>query len=136
MFVAMTQGWKLVLTLALLCAILCSVVLRAPRQRIADHELRHLVLAAVALYGVGALASLAHDSILAGLVYASGILICSLAVWLSRGADPGDGPDGPGGNEPPGDEHPPPGPDGLPAFDWDEFERELARYSGREPVNS
>lgn len=129
----MSNDWKLALTAGLMVAIVCSVGLRAPRHSIDRVELRRLVIAALALYGVGALASLAHHGALAGVVYASGILVCSLAVWLSRGSDRGDGPDWPGGGDSPEDEQPPPGPDGIPTLDWDEFERERARWE-RDPA--
>jgi hypothetical protein len=125
-----SNGWKLALAVFLLGTIFCGACARPPRQAIARGELRRLVLAAVALYAVGAFASLAHRGELAGFLYATGILVCSLAVWLSRGVDADDPPDGgPGDDDPPGDERPPPAPDGFPAFDWDEFERELADYT-------
>jgi hypothetical protein len=128
MFGGLSNEWKLALTAGLLVAILCSVALRAPREPIDQLELHRLMFAALLLYGVGAVASLTHRGALAGIVYASGILVCSLAVWLSRGSDRGDGPDWPGGREPPEDEHPPPGFDGIPPVDWDEFERERAAW--------
>jgi hypothetical protein len=128
--VVVTQSWKLGLTVALLLAICGSVFLRAPREPIERHELRRLVAAAVVLYSVGAVASLDHRGMLAGFVYACGILVCSLAVWLSRGASRRDGPGGSGGDPPPEDESPPPaGPDGLPPIDWGEFERERAAWA-------
>jgi hypothetical protein len=130
---AVSSHWKPILTGTLLLSICASVVLRAPREPIDRRELRRLVGAAVVLYVVGAAASLAHRGVLAGVVYATGILVCSLAVWLSRGVDRGDGGDGPGGFEPPAGEWPPSDPDGAPPFDWDEFERERARW-GRERV--
>jgi hypothetical protein len=128
-----STGWKLILTGTLLVAVCASVLLRAPREPIEGRELWRLVGAAVVLYIVGAAASLAGRGELAGIVYASGILLCALAVWLSRGSSRGDGPDGPGGADPPVDERPPPDPEGLPLLDWDEFERERAGWS-REPV--
>jgi hypothetical protein len=124
----LSPSWKLLLTVVLLGSIGCSIFMRAPREPIERYELRRLVAAAVVLYAVGALASLAHRGVLAGVVYASGILVCSLAVWLSRGVDRDDGFDG-GGGDPPGGEEPPTGPDGLPTIDWDEFERELAGWA-------
>ena len=129
------HSWKLVLAVILLGAIFGGVCARPPRQSVARAELRRLVLAAVALYAVGLLASLADRGELAGLVYAAGIIVCSLAVWLSRGVDADDPPpDGPGGDAGPVDEGPPPAPDGFPVFDWDEFERELRSYTDRVPV--
>ncbi|HET9721358.1 MAG TPA: hypothetical protein VFP55_14855 [Solirubrobacteraceae bacterium] len=126
----MSTSWKLLLTGGLLAAIVGSVCLRAPRRSIDRLELRRLVLSALLLYGIGAVASLLHRGALAGVLYASGIVVCSLAVWLSRGADRGDGPDGPGGSRPPTDEDPGTGPDGVPPFEWDweAFERERAGW--------
>src|SRR5579871_4096591 len=136
MFAAVSQTWKLLLTVTLLGAILCSVTIRAPREPVERGDLRRLVLAAVILYAVGTLASLSHHPVLAGTIYASGILVCSLASWLSRGMNRADGSDGGDGygNGPPGDERPPSGPDGLLTFDWDEFERELSAWSDRTKV--
>jgi hypothetical protein len=124
----MSNGWKLALTGGLLVAILGSVCLRAPRRSIDRFELRRLVLSALLLYSIGALASLLHRGGLAGVLYASGIVVCSVAVWLSRGSERGDGPDGPGGSEPPTNEDPPTGPDGIPPWDWEAFERERASW--------
>jgi hypothetical protein len=140
MFAAVSQTWKLLLTMTLLGAILCSVTLRAPRQPTDRAELRRLVVAAVILYSVGTLASLSHHGLLAGTIYAGGILVCSLAVWLSRGMRRDDGSDGSGGGGggngkgPPGSGRPPSGPDGLLPFDWDEFERELSAWSERSKI--
>lgn len=128
MFGDLSTGWKLALTGGLLVAILGSVCLRAPGRPIDRFELRRLVLAALVLYGIGALASLLHRGGLAGVLYAAGIVVCSVAVWLSRGSERGDGPDGPGGSEPPTDEYPPFGPDGIPPWDWEAFERERASW--------
>ena len=74
------------------------------------------------------LASLTHHPALAGVVYAAGIMVCALAAWLSRGTDSEDPPRG---NEP-GDERPPPEPDGVPKFDWAEFERAFRAHSERQ----
>jgi hypothetical protein len=127
------HSWKLVLAVILLGAILGGICARPPRHSVARVELRRLVLAAVALYAVGLLASLAGRGELAGLVYAAGIMICSLAVWLSRGMDADDPPsDGHGGDESPIDDGPP----GFPVLDWDEFERELRSYADRGAVTS
>ncbi|HWD63547.1 MAG TPA: hypothetical protein VG405_00105 [Solirubrobacteraceae bacterium] len=134
-FGGLASGWKLILTAGLLVAILGSVCLRAPRRPIARFELRQLVLSAMLLYGIGVVASVVHRGGLAGVLYASGIVVCSVAVWLSRGFDRGDGPDGPGGSEPPTDEDPSTGPDGIPPWDWDAFERERAAWSERNPAS-
>jgi hypothetical protein len=131
MFAAVSATWKLLLTLTLLGAIVGSMTVRAPREPVERAELRRLVVVAIGLYLLGTIASLADHGILAGTVYAAGILVCSLAVWLSRGMKRDDGPDGESDGGPPGDERPPSGPDGTPSFDWDEFERELASWSER-----
>jgi hypothetical protein len=134
MFVPPTQAWKLVLAVVLGVAILVSAYARAPQRTVPGSELRRLVLSALLLYAVGAVASVRHQTALAALVYAGGIGVCAFAAWLSRGR--GDSEDPPDGDEP-SDEQPPPGPDGIPRFDWPAFERELWAYSGRrerEPV--
>jgi hypothetical protein len=133
MMIAPGQAWKVVLAAVLLTAIFLSACAHAPRQPVARRELRQLVYSALGLYAVGLLASLTHHGQLAGLVYAAGIIVCALAVWLSRGTDPGDPPDEP---DEPVDEQPPPGPDGIPAFDWAAFERQFRAYSDRSPTRS
>jgi hypothetical protein len=123
-----SDAWKVVLAIVLGAAIVGSVYVRAPHRAIPGSNLRRLVLSALGLYAIGAVASLTHHPVLAALVYASGITICALAAWLSRGSDSGEPP-------PDGDEHAddePPGPDGFPEFDWDAFERDLLAYSERE----
>jgi hypothetical protein len=122
-------AWKLVLVFVLVGGIALSACARAPRRPLPRAELRRLVIAALALYGVGVYASLTHHAALAGVVYASGIAACALAAWLSRGSDSEDPPDD-GGDEPP-EREPPPDPDGMPAFDWGAFERQFRAYSGR-----
>ena len=128
MLVAPSDAWKLALAIALAVAILLSAYARAPRRAVPGTDLRGLVLAALALYAVGAIASLAHRTVLAAIVYAAGIAICAFAAWLSRGTDSEDPP---GGDEPI-DEQPPPEPDGLPSFDWTSFERQFRAYSERD----
>jgi hypothetical protein len=120
--------WKLGLALVLGVAIFISAYAAAPRRSVPGTDLRRLVLSAVALYLVGLLASATHHAVLAGFVYAAGIFVCTLAVWLSRGTDPEDPP--PGGDQPT-DERPPPSPDGL-DFDWGSFERAFRAYDERE----
>jgi hypothetical protein len=127
MVVPPSTAWKLVLALALAVAIFSSLLIRAPRRAVAGNELRRLVLSAIALYAVGALASITHHPRLAGFVYAAGIAVCALAAWLSRGTDSEDPP----GGEEPVDEQPPPEPDGVPAFDWAHFEAQFREYSHR-----
>jgi hypothetical protein len=129
MTVPPSVAWKLVLAIALAAAIFVSLYARAPKRTIPGSDLRRLVVSALALYAVGALASLTHHPMVAALVYAAGIGVCALAAWLSRGSDSEDPPD----DEDPVDEQPPPEPDGLPAFDWDMFEREFRTYAGRSP---
>ncbi|HWF54564.1 MAG TPA: hypothetical protein VG223_08060 [Solirubrobacteraceae bacterium] len=128
MVIAPQQAWKIVLAIVLLVAIFLSACAHAPKQPIARNELRQLVLSALGLYAVGLLASLTHHGQLAGIVYAAGIVVCALAVWLSRGIDPGDPPDEP---DEPVDEQPPPEPNGVPTFDWSSFERQFRDYSDR-----
>lgn len=123
-----SDAWKLVLALALVAAIFVSLYARAPKHTVPGSDLRRLVLAALGLYGVGGLASLTHHRLLAALVYSSGIVLCALAAWLSRGSDSEDPP----GGEDPVDEQPPPEPDGLPRFDWDAFEHDFRTYAERE----
>lgn len=124
MAVSPSDAWRLLLAIALGAAIVLSARAQAPRRATTGTELRRLVIAALALYGVGALALLTHHSVLAGLVYAAGIGICALAAWLSRGRDSDDPP----GRHRPVDEEPPPAPDGLPEFDWAAFEREFRAH--------
>src|ERR1700722_9123252 len=113
MVIAPQQAWKLVLAVVLLAAIFLRACAHAPKQPIARSELRQLVFSALGLYAVGLLASLTHHGQLAGIVYAAGIVVCALAVCLSRGIDPGDPPDEP---DEPVDEQPPPEPNGVPTF--------------------
>jgi uncharacterized membrane protein YfcA len=123
-----TAAWKLAFALVLVATIAISAFARAPRRSADPGELRRLVVCALALYAVGGLATLTHHSVLAGLVYATGIGVAALAAWLSRGRDQEDPPDG--GSEPV-DEEPPPQPDGMLRWDWDGFEREFREYARR-----
>jgi hypothetical protein len=129
------DSWKVVLAIALLGTIVASAWARPPRRAIPTSDLRRLVLGAMALYGVGLAASLAHHLILAVALSSGGIGVSALAAWLSRGTDYRGGP--PPEDEPV-DEQPPPGPDGAPRFDWPAFERELEAYSreAREPAET
>jgi hypothetical protein len=120
------QGWKLALAIVLLAGVLTAAYARAPRQSVPRAELRQLMLAALCLYAVGLAASLTHHGSLAAIVYAAGISTCALALWLSRGQDSGEGPDG---GQDPGDEHPPPDPGDASAFDWAAFERQFRDYA-------
>jgi hypothetical protein len=132
MLAAVAHSWKLLITLVLIGVILLSLFVRPPSRNVAARDLRQLVIVGAILYLVGGIASLSHRSDVAAGVYASGILICSLAVWLSRGMRRDDGSGGEdGGGGPSDDLQPPPDPDGLLTIDWDEFERELAEYSER-----
>ena len=129
MLVPPDDAWKLVIAVLLGAAIFLSACAHAPRRSVPSSDLRRLVLSSLALYAVGGYASLTHHNVLAGLLYATGIGICAFAVWLSRGSDSEDPP---GGGDEPQDEQPPPGPDGIPRFDWAAFEREFHAYSQRE----
>jgi hypothetical protein len=131
MVFAPSNAWKLVLAVMLLVAICFSAYASAPRKSVPGADLRRLVMSAIALYGVGAIASFSHHPAIAALVYAAGIVVCALAVWLSRGSDSEDPPSD--GKEP-SDERPPPEPDGLPEldYDWPEFERAFRAYADRE----
>jgi len=126
--VAPSDAWKLVLAVALGGAILASAYAKAPQRAFPGSELRRLVAGALVLYAVGLAASLTHHSILAVVLFASGISVSALAAWLSRGSDSGGGP--PRGDEPV-DEQPPPDPDGVPRFDWATFERDFEEYARR-----
>jgi hypothetical protein len=121
-------AWKLAFAAILVAAIATSACARAPRRAADPSELRRLVVCALGLYAIGGLATLTHHSALAAIVYATGISVAALAAWLSRGRDQEDPPDG--GSEPE-DEQPPPGPDGVPWWDWDRFERDFREYAQR-----
>ena len=132
---APSDAWKVVLAILLGGGIVLSAFAHAPRRAVPGSDLRRLVLSAVGLYAVGGVASLTRHPMLAGLVYAAGIIVCALAAWLSRGTDSDDPPsDG----EDPADEQPPPEPDGVPRFDWGAFERQFRAYARgrREPAGS
>jgi hypothetical protein len=122
------NAWKLLLAVALLLAIALSVCWSAPQHAVPRSDLHRLVLSGLGLYAVGGFASLAHRQTLAGLVFAAGIITCALAVWLSRGTDSEDPPH----DQEPADQPPPAGPDGLPEFEWDRFERAFRAYADRE----
>src|ERR1700759_695671 len=108
MMFAPSNAWKLALAVVLLAAILFSAYASAPRRAVPGADLRRLVLSAIALYAGGAIASFSPHPLIAALVYAAGIVVCALAVWLSRGSDSEDPPSD--GKEP-SDERPPPEPD-------------------------
>jgi hypothetical protein len=127
MLVPPSDAWKLVLAVWLAAAILLSAFATAPRRAVSTGDLRRLVLSAIGLYAVGGVASVTGHPGLAGLLYAAGIVTCALAAWLSRGTDSEDPPD----SGEPVDERPPPEPDGLPPFDWPEFERAFRTYAER-----
>jgi hypothetical protein len=129
MTVQPADAWKLALAIALGGAIVMSLRARAPRRAVPSAELRRLVYAALALYLVGALAWITGHAVLAGIVYAVGIATAALAAWLSRGRDSED-PPGDDYDEPV-DEDPPFGPDGVPYFNWESFERDFRSYSER-----
>lgn len=116
-------------------AIIISASVRAPRKPLPRADLRWLLLGALALYAVGLVAFLKHHPELAALLFAGGIATSTLAAWLSRGADAGEGPRR---GQDPTDEHPPEEPNGTPSFDWAQFERDLKAYADRtrDPVRS
>jgi hypothetical protein len=126
-----TDAWKLLLLVGLMTTVVMSLCWAAPRRSVPRSDLYALVLTGVCLYTVGGFALFLHRQALAGLVFAAGIVVCALAVWLSRGVDSEDPP-------PPDDEHPteddptPPGPDGLHTVDWDQFERAFRDYATRD----
>lgn len=123
-----SQGWKLALAAVLLAVIASSACARAPRRAVAGADLRRLVLASLVLYAAGVFAASRHHPVLSAFAYAAGIGCCSLAAWLSRGEDSED-PPGDGGVD--RDRPPPSGPERVPRFDWDAFEREFRSYSER-----
>jgi hypothetical protein len=125
---AATLIWKLVLAAALAALIFASALIRPPRRSFPGADLRVMLVAALGLYLVGLGASLTKHGAIAAAVYACGISISALAVWLSRGKDHQDPPPG---DDPP-DAPPPAGPDEPTGFDWEAFERELGVYSDRQ----
>jgi hypothetical protein len=114
---------KLLITLALLGVMATSALLRPPRHLVDRSLVVRLISVGLATYLVGISANVTHRPTLAAISYASGVVVCSLTVWLSRGADPGV-------HETEAD---PLEPDG-PQFDWDAFERELSDYARSTPV--
>ncbi|MEA2197502.1 MAG: hypothetical protein QOJ25_1553 [Solirubrobacteraceae bacterium] len=126
------NAWRLLLAVALVMAIVLSICWAAPERAVPRTDLHRLILTGLGLYSVGGVAALTHHQTLAALVFAAGIFICALAVWLSRGTDSEDPPEG----KEPADQPPPPGPDGLPLLDWDDFERAFRAYAARERVET
>ncbi len=120
-------AWRLGLAFVLGIAIFASAYAKAPKRAARGWELWRLVVGSLGLYAVGAIASLTHHAVLAGFVYAVGIAMCAFAAWLSRGSDSDDPP----GGDQPADEEPPPDPEGMPRFDWAEFERAFRAYEAR-----
>ena len=131
MILPLSDVWKLVLAIALGATIFAGACGNAPRRSVPNSDLRRLVLSALALYVVGGLATVSHHTTVAALLYAAGIGICALALWLSRGTDSGDDP--PRGGGEPSDEQPPPSPDGLPEFDWAAFEEQFRAHAESAP---
>jgi hypothetical protein len=125
---AATLIWKLVLAAALAVGISASALAKPPRRSFPRADLRVMLLAALGLYLVGLGASLTHHGGVGAAVYACGISISALAVWLSRGKDLRDPPPG---DDPP-DAPPPSGPDDPSDFDWEAFERDLGVYAERQ----
>jgi hypothetical protein len=128
---------RLVLALLLLGSIFSAAFARPPRRPVARSKARCLTLASLALYMAGALCAVAGDYELAGYACAGGIALFALALWFAGASWPGDDPpDERGWNDgPPPPEPPPGGPQGVVAFDWDAFERDLRAYQReREPL--
>ena len=131
---ASSFAWKLALAVALAGAIIVSASARAPRKSVPRGDLQWMMIGALALHAVAVLAVLKHHGQLAILLFAGGIATSTLAAWLSRGREDGGPPRG----DQPSHDGPPPGPEGLPTFDWARFERELFAYCSRsrDPVHS
>ncbi len=125
MVVSPSAAWKVALAVVLGAGIIASAYAKAPRRAASGGELARLVICALALYAAGGIASITHHPLLAALVYGTGIATCAFAVWRSRGSDS----DGPDWGEDPADQRPPPDPDGLPPFDWGDFERAFRSYA-------
>jgi hypothetical protein len=113
---------KLASTLALAGILVAGLTARPPRMPVTPRELISLVLAVVALYLVGAGALFAHRTGLAAVVFAAGLTLAALAIWLSRGGTP---PRPAEDGREPEVEPPPPAP-----FDWSFYEQQL-RDQGR-----
>lgn len=125
-----TNVWKVLLLVGLMTTIVMSVCWAAPRRQVPRSDIHRLAFSGLCLYAVGAFALVVHRHTLAGLVFAAAIVNCALTVWLSRGIDSEDPP--PDDGSEPVDEPSPPGPDGLPRVDWDEFERAFCAYAARD----
>jgi hypothetical protein len=124
MVISLAAAWRIAFAIGLCIAIFLSICARAPSRSVPSWELRRLMCCAVTLYAVGVFAKLTDHGLLAGLVFSGGIMLSTLAAWLSRGRDQEDPPDG----DQPVDQRPPPEPDGMPPMDWPAFEREFRRY--------
>lgn len=122
---AATLIWKLALAAVLGTAIFASALISPPRRSFPRADLRVMVGAALGLYCVGLGASLSHRAAVAAVVYACGVAISALAVWLSRGSDRSEPPPG----EDPPQAPPPAGPEDRPQIDWEAFERQLGVYA-------
>jgi len=127
MVVSPSAAWKVALAVVLGAGIIASAYARAPKRAASGRELARLVVCALMLYAAGGIASITHHPVLAGLVYGTGIATCAFAVWRSRGSDSDD----PGWGDQPADQQPPPDPDGVPPFDWGDFERTFRTYAAR-----
>jgi hypothetical protein len=120
--------WKLAVGVALGGAIFLSVFASAPRRAYPLADLRGMLLGALALYSVGLIASVTHHGVVAAVVYAGGIIVSSLAAWLSRGIDPRRRP-AEAGEDP--SETPPSGGGDQSLLDWGAFERDFRAYARR-----
>ena len=121
----MFSAWKLIPTMVVIVALAAGFSLAPPRAAVSARELRRLVLAIIALYCAGGLTLALGRLLAAEAVFGTALLLCSVALWLSRGRNPPprDEGDGGGGGQPPVD--PPP----RPEFDWSFYEEQF-----REPV--
>jgi hypothetical protein len=111
---------KLTLSVVMVGVLVAGFTVRPPRESVPVAELKRLVVAVAALYIIGVAALLEHRPDLAGIVVGSGLLLCALAVWLSRGLKP-PRDDADGGDD--GD--PPREPDPGPALLWSFYEEQF-----------
>ncbi len=122
----MYSTWKLIPAVVILAATAVALLARPPREPVPERELASLVISVAVLYAVGGIAVLVHRTILAAIVFGVGLMICALALWLSRGDAPPPPRDDDGG--PPVDPAPEPprdvdwGPEPPTDFDWGFYE--------------